>query len=331
MIGQVSSLPTNTKQRSRLLGVGAGFLYGLIGRIIFGLNLTSSILSTLSGAFLIGIPFALGALVIALSSREDRKSWWFCATAPFIPGLLFLGVVMLIGFEVFICIIMASPIFLLANSLGGLTAGGIIRLFDRRAKPRETTYAITLLLVLPYLVGPVEHQISVQDSYHTVHNQITIQGTPEEIWSQIISVPTISEAEQHLSLFQLVGIPRPIEATLQGTGIGSERDARFDNGLHFVEMVTNWELNQRIDFSIDPDTRFPIPAPFELLDAQPIELISATYVIEPTETGTSVLHLSSRERVSTRVNFYSGWWVETVMSDLQQYILEIIKARVEGN
>ena len=42
-----------------------------------------------------------------------------------------------------------------------------------------------------------------------------------------------------------------------------------------------------------------------------------------------VLHLASDQRLSTGFNFYSHWWTEWLMNDLQSYILRIIKARAE--
>ena len=37
----------------------------------------------------------------------------------------------------------------------------------------------------------------------------------------------------------------------------------------------------------------------------------------------------SDQRLSTGFNFYSHWWTEWLMNDLQSYILRIIKARAE--
>ena len=38
-----------------------------------------------------------------------------------------------------------------------------------------------------------------------------------------------------------IGLPRPVEATLTGEGVGAIRHASFESGLVFVETVTEWQ------------------------------------------------------------------------------------------
>jgi len=51
--------------------------------------------------------------------------------------------------------------------------------------------------------------------------------------------------------------------------------------------------------------------------------------IVPRGDGASVLHLSSTHRLSTRFNWYAGWWSEWVMNQIQGSILEVIRKRCE--
>ncbi|MEM7516434.1 MAG: hypothetical protein AAF368_05885, partial [Planctomycetota bacterium] len=52
------------------------------------------------------------------------------------------------------------------------------------------------------------------------------------------------------------------------------------------------------------------------------------YRIEP--RGESVvLHLESRLRVSTRFNFYAGFWADRVMKSIQDNILVVVRDRAE--
>jgi len=41
-------------------------------------------------------------------------------------------------------------------------------------------------------------------------------------------------------------------------------------------------------------------------------------------------HLGSRHRLSTKLNFYGGWWTDYLLGDIQDYILVIIKNRAEA-
>ena len=59
------------------------------------------------------------------------------------------------------------------------------------------------------------------------------------------------------------------------------------------------------------------------------DVLSGTYWIEDIGSGNVVLHLSSSQRLSTRMNFYSHFWTGFLMADLQNYILSILKKRCE--
>jgi hypothetical protein len=320
-----------TSRAALILSFAIGIVYALVARLIFGADTTSRFLSTLSGAFLIGVPLVLGALVVYLLPADSRTSWLQSFFAPFFPAIVFLVGVTLLGIEAWICIVMASPIFIAASMMGGVIMCGLLRLTRRRAHGQDTAMrALALLVIAPYVAGPLEKQISVQDSYRTVHTQIVIRASPAHIWPQIIRVPSIRPEEQRLAFFQIVGLPRPLEAALPADELGAMREARYENGLRFIERVTVWEPSRRLRFSIDLDSRFPIPAPFGVIDGAPFALIDGEYMLEPLPDGTSRLHLSSTQRVTTRFNAYSGWWSDVLMTDLQTYLLEIIRRRVEG-
>ncbi len=43
-----------------------------------------------------------------------------------------------------------------------------------------------------------------------------------------------------------------------------------------------------------------------------------------------LLHLTSRERLSTHFNGYAGLWTDAVMRAIQEQILQVIQKRCEG-
>jgi hypothetical protein len=61
----------------------------------------------------------------------------------------------------------------------------------------------------------------------------------------------------------------------------------------------------------------------------PFDVMDGTYRIEPLENGQILLHLSSTQRITTHINSYGSLWTMYIMTDLQNNILEIIKARCE--
>jgi hypothetical protein len=145
-------------------------------------------------------------------------------------------------------------------------------------------------------------------------------------------VPRITEAEHGPSWSHRLGFPRPTEAVLEGTGVGSIRYARFEGDVLFVEKVTEWEENKRLSFSIEADTKNIPPTTFDehvTIGGPYFDVLHGSYWIEPRGPDRVVLHLASDQRLSTGFNFYSQWWTVWLMNDLQSYILRIIKARAE--
>ena len=58
-------------------------------------------------------------------------------------------------------------------------------------------------------------------------------------------------------------------------------------------------------------------------------MLEETYSIEGIAGGDVILHPSSSRQLSTRFNFYSHFWTEYLMANLQNYILRIIEQRCE--
>ena len=210
------------------------------------------------------------------------------------------------------------------SSIGGLMA----KLSDQPITRRNVTLA--LLVCAPFLITPIELQLPVNDTYHTVENEIIIEADVDAVWQNIASVPLIGEDEQSFSLFHWWGLPKPLEATLSYAGVGGVRDARFEGGLIFVETVTEWEPQRTFSFTIVENSKTELPAPLNLIGGNLFDVTEGTYIIERLDEDTVRLHLSSQHRLSTRLNRYGSIWTTFVMSDLQNYILQIIKARAEA-
>jgi hypothetical protein len=125
-------------------------------------------------------------------------------------------------------------------------------------------------------------------------------------------------------------LPKPVEATLTGSGPGVTRRGVYDNGLSFREVVTDWEPERTFAFTIEVDRTMPPPPPYDGVGGPYFEPLMARYTIEPVGDGSVVLVLESVHRVTTHFNEYSGAWTDFILADLQAYLLQIVKARAEG-
>ncbi|MEY4272314.1 MAG: hypothetical protein RL250_1180 [Verrucomicrobiota bacterium] len=316
------------------LGVGLGILYGLLNRVLFHSHAEPSsssawypVFMIMSFSFLFLVPAALGFIVVWFDRRERR--WSRMLFGPWVSALIMTFCTVALQLEGWICVIFALPAILFMASLGGVIAGFV--------RPRVTSdggkrLCVAVVALLPFIASPLESLRARSNEIRTVACAIDIAATPAQVWKQIRSVPRITEAEHTFSWHHRVGFPRPTEAVLEGTGVGSVRFARFEGNLMFVEKVTEWEENRRLSFSIKADTANIPPTTLDehvIVGGPYFDVLHGTYWIEPLGPDRVRLHLASDQRLSTSFNAYAAWWTEWVMADLQDYILRIIKARAE--
>ncbi|HWA71103.1 MAG TPA: hypothetical protein VG937_02145 [Polyangiaceae bacterium] len=112
------------------------------------------------------------------------------------------------------------------------------------------------------------------------------------------------------SVAHVIGLPRPIEATLSHDGVGGVRIARFERGLEFREVVSESQVERRLSFAISAE-----PAPTAALDEHVavggpyFGVLDGTYELEPlaerfdlTEACESPTPLHSFQLLRTRLD-----------------------------
>ncbi|MPR34000.1 hypothetical protein GBK04_11630 [Cytophagaceae bacterium SJW1-29] len=311
-------------------GLLYGIAYGLLSRLVFGLEgdylqsyLYAGELMTFSFLFL--VPFVIGLIVAYYHDTVTRSGKILGIIMSLFSILGFVGISVIVGWEGFICALMALPIFAIMASLGGFIG---INLFKRN----RSKVLVSALLVLPLLVAPIESQFKLSEKIFSENTSIVINATDEVVWQNLTRVRPITESENKRSLFQFMGFPRPLEAELDTVAVGGVRKAIFDRGLFFTETVTQMLPLQVLAFSIEADPESIPPAALDehvMVGGKYFDVLEGKYEIEKLNNGKILLHLSSQFRLSTRFNFYSGFWSKLIMRDIQENILEIIKERCE--
>lgn len=319
-----------TNKRLGLLGASLGAAYGLVARLVFGLGISrTGAFEVMSIAFILGVPVALGFVTIWFGDPQSKTRWSSCILLPWIAGGLCLVGALALVWEGIICIVIWLPLVLILSSVGGLMAGISHRIFKSR---RDRNYCVAVVALLPFVIAPLEQLRSAASETRTVDTSIRIHARPEVVWNQIKAVPMIGEQEHSLSFSHLLGFPRPLEAKLIGEGVGAIRHATFERGVLFIETITEWTELRRLSFSIRADAENIPPTTFDehvTIGGRFFEVLTGAYEIVNEGNGDVILHLTSNQRLSTRFNFYSHFWTEYLMADLQNYILKIVKKRCE--
>ncbi|HLF02200.1 MAG TPA: hypothetical protein VI547_09515 [Anaerolineales bacterium] len=314
---------------STVLAFGGPLAYGFIARLIFGESTWPGWFQTLSAAFLCVVPFALGSLTVFLASSAMRRNLWYVHLAPLFSSGAFMLAVAILAWEAWICVVMASPIFLVASMFGGLFVFIIFKIFDAL---RNTTNVslIVLILLAPYFIAPLESRFPPADKFRTVESVVVVNAPPEAVWQNIIRLPPIAESERPQNFFRTAGLPRPMEALLDREGVGGIRAGQWEDGLIWIGTITEWSPDQGFTVTLEADTsRVQSPLPLKGIGGPNFDMVDDRYWIEPRADGKVNLHLYSTYRLTTRFNAYGSLWVDFLLRDIQNHILYVVKHRSE--
>jgi hypothetical protein len=312
-------------------GVPFALIYGALARFVFTNSGFDNGFGVISLAFLVFMPVASGALTVLLAPPGKRQSGIYAFFMPWLASGLAGLLAGILAYEYAICIAMALPVMFFMSS-----AGGMIVWFIRTQFGKSANTVVGALLLLPYIIAPIESHFPVADSYHTVDTQIEINAPAPVVWRNITRVAPIQPGERHFSLlFDVFGAPRPLEAQLASDGTGAMRRGVFAGGLFFNEQITTWDENRRLDFEITAENRLTPNvlasfAPWSEIGGASFAVPQASYRLEPLPNGHIMLHLSSVHRLSTRFNNYGALWTSWGMSEFQNQILQIVKERAEA-
>jgi hypothetical protein len=315
--------------------VGAGLAYGLFARFVFsgdapGDGVTGLFL-TMSAAFVFLVPLAIGWMTVYFAPRERWRDRKVALGMPWLMTLASLVAVYVTGFEGMICIVMMLPIFLIMSYLGAAMGRRALETALRSGRLRAG--ALAAVLLLPYLVAPVESAVPLAYQERVVENRVRIRADAASVWANIVRVPPIAPEEYGTSFVHRIGFPRPVEATLSREGVGGVRHASFERGVVFIETVTHWEPERLLSFTIHADPSAIPPTaldPHVTVGGPYFDVLDGTYRIEPAGPGEVVLTLSSTHRLATHFNVYASFWSDLVMRQVQRNILEVVKRRAEA-
>jgi hypothetical protein len=311
--------------RSYATAIAAGLAYGLCFQILARVASLKNLLGVMSLGFVFLLPIGVGFVTTALAEREARRSWTFAIFAPVPTAMSCLFAAMIIGWEGLICLILATPVYLVCAMIGGVLGRVVMRSIGGGAR----VIVASVVLLAPGTSALIESTRPPPRELRHADTQILIHATPDVVWQNIIRVPAITEPLG--GVFYRMGFPKPIEATLSYEGVGGIRNARFEKNLTFIETIDEWQPLERLSFRIAVD---PAHTPTTTLDEHVtvggvfFDVMRGTYWLEPKGSDV-VLHLQSEFRLSTDFNAYAGAWGAFLMRDIQSSILDVLKQRCE--
>lgn len=324
------------------LVVGAiwGIVYGVMLQLLLRAPGMKRFIELMSVGMVFLLPVAIGFLVVFYVGWKDRSQplrWRYALMGPWsaIGPCLLLSFV--VGWEGAFCLMFATPVFLLMSTLGGILAKLSLMFVERRTQRgsaqalRGGLSLLAIILLSPLTSGFVESNLAAPESIHRVLTEIDIAAPRQTVWSEIVRVRRISAAENSQGMFYKLGFPKPLEATLSHEGIGGVRHASFEKGLLFIETVTEWDPQHLLSFRIQADAHMTRLDPHVVVGGQYFDVLQGTYEIVPSARPDHVkLRLWSHFRLNTHFNGYAGFLGDSLMRDIQNSILHVVKRRCEA-
>lgn len=239
---------------------------------------------------------------------------------------LLLGVAILFSaIDGLICLLMALPLALGISAIGALAGwqAGRMRKSDGAKLPLLAVGLVPLLATL-------EHATQPSPELRMVTTRVAIAATPARVWPAVIAFPQITEPAG--GIFRL-GIAYPIEARIEGAGVGAVRHCVFSTGS-FVEPITAWEAPWRLAFDV---TAQPEPmrelSIYQHVDAPHLHGFMVSErgqfrLLE--EQGRTVLEGTTWYRHDLAPGWYWGPVTDTIIHHIHDRVLTHIRRTVEA-
>jgi hypothetical protein len=303
----------------------AALLTGLIGGAIA--YFAMDVLVGYGWGLFVALPFSMGFAAALLAGYHEPITAGNALGASMLSVVVLGALLLALGWEGFICILMAAPLGLLCAMAGGAVAY-VIQSRASSSSHSAATFSIVLLFV-PMLMG-AEQATHLVPPVYAVRSSIEIDAPPEAVWKQVVAFAQIPEPRE---LLFRAGIAYPIRAEIIGQGVGAERRCVFSTGA-FVEPIQVWDEPHLLKFSV---TSNPPPmqewTPYSKIETPHLKgfLVSngGQFLLTALPGGRTRLEGTTWYRHSLWPAAYWRLWSDEIIHEIHMRVLRHIKTNTE--
>ena len=227
------------------------------------------------------------------------------------------------------CLLMASPLLLVAAIMGA-TIGHVVG----TAVPRRdlASPGASALVLLPLSLA-VDHAMPVGDvAPAPIESVVIVDAPPEVVWKRVLAFPPLDPPTE---LVFRAGIAAPLSASIEGTGVGAVRRCEFTTGT-FVEPIDRWDEGRELGFSVasQPDpmreaTLYEGPRPPHL-DGY-LRSTRGQFVLEPLPGGRTRLIGRTWYEVHMAPAWYWRLWSDGLIHAIHLRVLRHVAKLAEAD
>lgn len=214
--------------------------------------------------------------------------------------------------EGIICLIIVSPLI-----LSFVIAGAFLGRAMFKRKNNTLNISIIGLLIAVFVIDSVsEHHYE-----NMVSDTITINASPDHIWKNVVAFKRIKEKNKYW-LFK-IGMPSPVESTVDGYYLGAKRKCIFSNGYTFDEKIVTYEVDKNLTFAVTNQPRDP-----EIMGH--IDILQGQFLLKDNGNGTTTLTGNSWYKLYVFPTWYYDIWAQSVTRNVHLRVMEHIKELSEA-
>lgn len=274
-------------------------------------------------ALFIFIPLFIGAVPVIIWGQKKSIT----RANAFLMGLLTLAIVTvglaLFAFEGLVCIVMATPITVFLAWIGSLIGGLIIR-------KRQDMGAASVLLFLAAIPATAFIEKDSGPTLIPVVTFIDINAAPEVVWQHVVEFPQLEAPTEFI--FK-AGIAYPVNARIEGKGVGAVRYCNFTTGS-FVEPVTVWDEPRLLAFDVKEQPAPLTEISFWDIDAPHLHdyFVSkkGQFKLIALPGGKTRLEGTTWYYHHIKPEFYWRLWSENIVHTIHKRVLNHIKTNAES-
>ena len=273
----------------------------------------------------IWLPFVLGAMSTMIYAYRNPVKRIALRNNAYLTLLIFCVGLLFFAWEGIICLLMAAPLGFLFTYVGFFIG---FSLTQRGLSTNTPTIIILLSLSVP-IVMAFEDNVKTEEDLRFVKTSIEINASPKTVWKNVISFPQLKDPTEFI--FK-TGIAYPINATINGQGVGSTRHCNFSTGS-FIEPIIVWDEPNLLKFSV---VQQPEPMKeISFYDIHPNHLHDfwvskqGQFKLTQLPNGHTLLEGTTWYVNKIQPSVYWTIWSDYIVHEIHTRVLEHIKAQAE--
>lgn len=270
--------------------------------------------STLSGVFVFSnfiiVPFLMGLISAYywrdLNMKTSRYLGWSAVNT-----LIAIVLSAIFVREGVICLLIVSPLI-----FGFIVAGALIGRVVYRQKSNTINVSLFGALLLIFAID----QFSEPEFARKVSDTVIINAPIEKVWPLVVEYEPIQIKESYW-LFK-IGMPSPMQSTVDAHETGGGRKCVFSNGYVFDEKMIVYKPNEELTFDIVAQPGDP-----EIMGH--IDILRGQFILVDNADGTTTLVGNSWYRLYVFPVWYFDVWAESITRNVHLRVMEHIKILAE--